>query len=599
MLIIRSNANVKRMFPLPAEIVGDCDSPWLAIAKSPLLWFAQPSLPGLIWLHRTALVSEIEGRWLRATFYWKEFDADLAKLSKHPGGLGVEVMALARAISAPVPSDVDEARGRFVDELIIDVHAALYNSLTEDCRAEAKARSQYHLCRLKARLPDSGLTPPERAALLRPVVRAEARSAEASARWPDAVAQYRDLLDANPADMEAQDGMMRALWEQVISELGSDSSEVSARREAAAILPIIREMDSLADRLLYHADLYDILAQSHLIHAVRLANSGELAEALASIEKALATRPGWDEAEAVGKQLKEMMEALQASVATIEAQLNASPNATLNAEGLRLRNQARTGFGPAQCFAASERANQHRMYSERARARRLWIQLGLAEPDGDWNEQAQLLANALGNILMQPPKTPEAIEACWDVVSAVEPRLAVLDRQKIGRFLEHRLLGRPWQAAESPAPVDESVDEEPLTIPLTSCERKIGGAPFGDWLRSSQDRGLKARLVLAAVAVFAASGFAAREQTLLAQRDRAYSVVAEASRRQDDIAAMEAAAEFLSARPFAADSRKAEVVSAYQRAFVHWIAELQGDFKPVHQPIVDRYRQLVSEGQHL
>ena len=106
---------------------------------------------------------------------------------------------------------------------------------------------------------------------------------------------------------------------------------------------------------------------------------------------------------------------------------------------------------------------------------------------------------------------------------------------------------------------------------------------------------MKRRLALAALAMFVAVGFAWREQVLFAKRDRAFAAVAEAAREQDDTGAMQAAAEFLSAHPFAEDSRESEIVTAYQRAFVHWISGLHGDFRPEHQSAVDRYRQLVAE----
>lgn len=597
MMLSRPNAGVDRTFPLPSELVGDCSSPWFAAATSPLRWNPTFSISGLLWLHRAAILSEAQGAWQRAEFYWREVDAHYLKLSKKPGGLGSELLTEGKKLGAPLPADSKEVSGRFVDEILIDSHLAFYNSLIEEPEAGAKARSSYHLGRLKAKLPDSGMTPAERGALLRPLVNAAVQAAEGAGRWRDVARQYRELLEVNSDDQKAQDGLVRALWEEAVSVLGTDRSEASARREALALQKVVDEMEYCGKRLTFHAEFYDVLGRTHLMHAVRLANSSQLSDALVAVEKALAVRPGWDEAEDTRKQLKEMMVSLQTQFQALEAQIRRTPNASLNSAGLEMQAQARSGIGPAERFAGSEKAKQYRIDSEHARAHRFWTRLGLAPPEGDWNEQAQLLLDVLGYIFQQAPKTRAELETEWNSVIASEPRLAALDREKPLDFLDHRLFDSDWQPVEAASLDDDSEPRPALTVPLASRVRKSSGAPFGEWIRSRQEGGLKLRIVLAAAAVLVAAGLLIHERAVLGGRQRALAAVALAVRQQNDVAVMQAAGDYLSLHPFTSDSREPDVVGAYQRSFVRWMASLD-QFRPEDQGIIDRYRQLVSPKKH-
>jgi uncharacterized protein with PIN domain len=127
--------------------------------------------------------------------------------------------------------------------------------------------------------------------------------------------------------------------------------------------------------------IYDVLAQLNLIHSVRLANSGELPEALTAVERALAARPGWDDAESARSELTKMMNDIQERMKAVESEIRTSSNETLNEAGERMQRQARIGFGPAHSYASSERARQITTLAGQARARRFWNRLGLSEPD--------------------------------------------------------------------------------------------------------------------------------------------------------------------------------------------------------------------------
>jgi hypothetical protein len=219
-----------------------------------LRWLRKPSLCGSLWLHRAALSAEVSGRWARAEFYWREFDAQFAKLNKQPDVLGAAVSALVRDLGAPSAGEAKEAGGRFVDEVLIDTHAALCNSFSCASETDVRARAEYHIQRLKTRLPDSGMTVRERATMLRPIILAAVQRDEEFLHWNDAAAQYRVLLDADPSDREAQDGIVKALWKQAESLLGTSDSAAAAQREAAALKPIVRELEGLIEHMPHNED---------------------------------------------------------------------------------------------------------------------------------------------------------------------------------------------------------------------------------------------------------------------------------------------------------------------------------------------------------
>ena len=71
----------------------------------------------------------------------------------------------------------------------------------------------------------------------------------------------------------------------------------------------------------------------HRVRAVKLANAGQVSEALLATEQSLAHKPNDVEARKLRQQLREVLERLQQQVALLSKSLAGRPNASLTEEG--------------------------------------------------------------------------------------------------------------------------------------------------------------------------------------------------------------------------------------------------------------------------
>src|SRR5262249_45662752 len=138
-----------------------------------------------------------------------------------------------------------------------------------------------------------------------------------------------------------------------------------------------------------------------------------------------------------------------------------TPNAHLTAEGISLKQQATLGFTLAQQYASSQRATEMAAAADQARARRIWIALGLSESASNVEADVALLNTAILQILSENPKDLDEIEAGWKAAAVDEPKLARIDQEKVIPFIAHVGLGHPWQPSEP-----QVTDAEPEGNPV-------------------------------------------------------------------------------------------------------------------------------------
>jgi len=600
-LLQRSNAGQSRFFPTIDRLLkpdGGLGAQLFALAESPFRLF-KPRAPerraaAVVWLFREGLRAELEGRWRRADFFWDEAKRTLDRLDRTKTGVPGALKLLVESVSSEHGLPPDAIAARIIDEIFIDTHAAIYNGRVKRAgELPGDDRAFYHVDRIKMLLPRSQMSPTERAAFLRPIRRAQFELFKQNKGWKEAARVAQEMLEAEPDDRGAQDRFIDAVAYGAIATFSNDNSKAGNRREAAALQVALRKLDAMRPKMPLNEDIYGAMCQLHNMCAIRLANSQQLSQALLSVQKALTIQPNFEEAERNRTQLLQMMNNLQSSVKQLEEEVRRRPNTKLSAQGLAMQRESRAGFGPLNQFTQSKEATELGQAAEAARNVGFWRRLGLAAPADRWPNRAESLLSALAEVLTLQPKDRRGIEEAWKTVVRDNPDLSDIEDEKVIQFLVYRLLGGTWEAAK---PVEISDPPEPSDPPLLSIacmSKQRGGAPFGFWIYSGEDRGMKLRWAVVTVLVATALALGFWESTQRTRRDHAFAALRQANMNQDVSGVLTAAERFLTAHSFASDPREPEVISAYQRAIVDWFTGLQ-KVTDADQTAIARFRTLTA-----
>src|SRR5262249_19657645 len=133
--------------------------------------------------------------------------------------------------------------------------------------------------------------------------------------------------------------------------------------------------------------------------------SGDLSQALAAIEKAVANRPGEDSLRAERNKLEQ---------AAYQRQLRRLGEIGDGTAGFGPRDEYRRGGEPA-------RLGERRRHAE---ARALWLRLGLPKPAHGWDDLAAAkLARAVELVRARRPASFGAKLSAWDAVVKGRPEL--------------------------------------------------------------------------------------------------------------------------------------------------------------------------------
>lgn len=591
----RLNADSVRIFPSPAQII-DGDTPWLTRSSSPLRWFANRShhVHGLVWLAAAAARNETEGQISRADFYWSELQARATRFLKVPVVAGQRILRETSQLSGSCNVTVEQAPGRLVDELLIDLHCALHNAYVASDAAHSGQRAQLHLRHIQRWLPASGMTPADRAAFIRPLVFDFVEASRAKGDWQSAASHWRDLLALDSADAEAESGLIEALLEQGTSLLNPTHGEIQTGSASPKLTSLITDVERICSRSPDSADAYDALAGLHLVHAIAQAQDGYISAAMTSAERALALQPSSQDAQHLCRHLRATMTELQDHVRKIEEQLRRHPGYVLSEQGEKNKREAKSGTSNADLYRASDEARTVAAAAAQARRRRFWKNLGLAWPATMSEDECDVhdrLLRAVDVVLERKPQTIDNISQQWAEICAKDPSLASLDAARIRAYLASRAFDTPWQPARASSAAVAPIPIPPLPIASTPTNQKK--VSFIPWLYSRHDRRLKAQIAACIGMIAMATVLVARESGLQRQRDQAYRSVAAASIKKDDAVTMRAAADYLQIRPFAADRRRNDVINLYREALVRWTLA-QEDWGVEQQKTVDRYRTLMA-----
>jgi hypothetical protein len=546
----------------------------------------------LLTLHWAAMEAEADAVWDRADFFWKELRNEIAALWERVS-LWEEAVATVTQETDPAFNqgaiDAIKLRDQLLDEIFLDTHHAFYLGLTAEVESlSPNDRAFAHVEAIEQLLDCSARTREEQRAVFGPLLEARIAAYREAGRWEEAITSAKRLTARFSGDKEYEDLLILIEHLRATSSLRNSDIESTNLSDAETLRRGIERIEELRRTYPNHPACFQSLAVLHHLRAVKLVNGNRLSQALLAVEKSLAFQPGEEVAEKTRRQLVEMMHGLQRQMRAVEAELASRANATLNAEGQRLRDEARLGFQQADSYRASIEAGEIARALAVAQARTFWQKAGLPVPASGWDKSAFALGKAIEQIVSNPPKRASRLLEVWQRRAAAEPALAEVDPEPVLAFLRRHL----FEEEEEAAPVFP----EPSPLAVRSRERRRGGEPFLEWLFSRQNLWIKAQAAVAVVLLLVAGVLTIRDAYNRQVRDSAWSGLQEASRDQDDLGIIRASEEFFSTSPPPGGDalRQDQARSLYSTALVRWFVRLPGEPDGEALRHVERYRSFLA-----
>jgi hypothetical protein len=372
------------------------------------------------------------------------------------------------------------------------------------------------------------------------------RLAEERARAFPMQLQYQEILAELPLQTAEAKVKEVASWQQV----------GNVWMEANPLEKIIWTLEGLTTRFPACPALHHALAILHQRWARSLA-AYRPAEALVAVARSLAYHPDNQEALELEQTLERSLESL--TVRARELQARQTEQALSNEEKLLLE-QAEKGTQPRDTFRTFGKAQQIHQAVEATRAKHLWLRIGLAEPEDDWDEQALALSRGLALLKTQQPQDEGDLINKWRQVRLQHPEWAIprISPSLLSRFvLGPEGSGEPGlkdQPAPGPPP------EEPPYLPLLPVRKRVRcseseSEPLAAWLFSTRD-GVGKFVALAAVLAIAVVGVVGlRDYRARSRRTEAFARLQQAARDLNADQARQAIAQFHSVAPIGSDER--------------------------------------------
>jgi hypothetical protein len=485
--------------------------------------------------YRSAAVAESEGRQQSADFYWRALIREIGRLAT------VEVWhsAIAEICAARQLShaEVEDLRGNFITEVILDTFAAffgLYNG--KDADESVRSRAYVHSAYLGDVLR-MGIVASEYAQRIHaPMLEAEFAAAADTNKWHRAIALASRLVEYFPGDVDREQSLAYTHRAAAVASLkeGPGSASANAEKLRAAL----QAVDALTAKYASNSAMFMVTASLLHMLAVQLANGDSISLALLEAEKAATFNPQEDGIDETRKTLVELMEQRRKNVKELLAQLATKPNATLNAQGLRVKHDADVAYGLYNAFVESDEPQKISSAAAYARAATLFRRLGADVPTDRLFEAEDEVVAALVNILENPPRDASGITGFWANEIQKHPELAVYPAENIHRYLATRLFGAgPQTVASFPA----------LEIAPPALKRSL--EPFGPWLFSGEAVVTKVIAVAAVVAIVTAAVLAANAAQTRRLRADAFTQIESAAAAGNDALTIASAEKFFNAGP--------------------------------------------------
>ena len=306
-------------------------------------WNLDPEtrLGRVLLLRRQAFEAERAGAFHTADFLWVEAHRALKSAAADP-----EVWRHALDISSFSPSITPEIlRTRFIQELFIDLHRALFESQRAATGSPNPSdRAFVHCAHVERLLELAGFGPEKSAAILWPMIDAWLTVCRSHGEWRRAIRICRRLADRFAPDSTYLDELVVCMLRMTIDRLTRPPGSFTigdARHLRSGIRTVERACETHRPTALVLA----VLARLHAMHAVALGNTGDCAGAL--VEIAVALDYGGDDV-----QVRRTREALTAAMRDILQKVHAGAG---TGDAL-LEAQAAKGFGPVTQYQLSPRS---------------------------------------------------------------------------------------------------------------------------------------------------------------------------------------------------------------------------------------------------
>lgn len=548
----------------------------------------------LLLLHKHALEAELAGKWQRADYFWDMVQEQIAHLANKSDTWQVAAESMANQAEMTVLTDPTELHQRLVAEIFIDTHCAFYNSHLQDAESLTwESRAFAHLDYIRGLIEFSALSADDLLTVLAPALEKWITLYEEAKQWEQGLRVCTDLHEHFPDVETYQNRLAMLLLASTLSKLKQGKSPKANLKDAEILEQRIGHLVIIHHKYPYNFALFDVLGHLHHQRAISLANGKHLSQAILCAQKAVTYNPSLAEAKETRESLIQAMQGLQTQMQGIEAQLGQDPRATLNAEGIQLRDQATQGFRPLNTYIKSKKAKSVLDTYYAAQARAVWRDIGLAEPAERWDERAQILLSGLSDVMSEPPERPDDIAATWDNIVAQQPKLADLDATLICAYLAQRLFGVSQAEEEQPAANAQPSFQEPPLMSGLSAKGRWSWEPFTFWLFNGQDKRIKLQAAVAIILMLLVSGLAIRDFTVRSARDTAYAQIVEGYENQEYLSIIEGAEGYLANPPFSGqDERDEQVLDIYDEAFVRWFVGLEGEIDSDAQTYIERYQTL-------
>jgi hypothetical protein len=550
----------------------------------------------LLHLHKLGMEAELAGKWQRADHFWGFVRDEMRDLADRMDLWQEVVQALANRLRLFVLNDPVQLRQRLVHEVFVDVHCAFYNGYLQAADSlKWKSRAFVHLDCIRGLLAFAPVSRENLQTVLAPAMETWIRLCEEAQQWDRAQELCSDLLGYLPDVEEYQDWLARLHLASTLARVKKAKSPKASLKNAKSLQESIGRMEQMRQDYPYSLAVFEALGHLHHQRAINLANGRHLSEAILSAQKAVAYNPMLEQAQETRDALVQTMQRLQAQMQQVQANLARRPRSRLTEEGAHLLKEASRGFSPAVEFLKSGEVEVTQAFYA-VQGRRLWRDIGLAEPPDRWDERSRALLVGLSQVLRQPPDHRQGVAAAWKQVAAENQDLADLDAVPICAYLTRRLFeDGPAPIQEPPAPA-RATPQKPPAMTRVSRQRRRGGEPFAFWLFSNQDKRIKVQAVVAVILVLLVGWLVVRDLSVRAARDTAYAQIVEAAGNQDPLGIIEGAEIYFTNKPLSGRDRRDEQVQAlYTEAFVRWFVGLEGEPDADAQTRIERYQALILD----
>ncbi|AFY99351.1 hypothetical protein [Calothrix sp. PCC 6303] len=574
--------------------------------------------------HQQAIASELESKWQRADFFWREVQVELKNLVAEREVWQDLALTVAGGHSeAIIMNNPVKLRQLLLHELFIDTHCAFYNGLIQNVTKPSwNERAFVHIDYIQQLLELSVIDGEEVKNLLAEAWQTRINACKEAKKWQLAIKYCQQRLKYLPHNIDFQDELAEIHYLAALEHVTNENVQIYHASNIKYLKKGINQLEKYLKKYPYSLKNFEMLSFLYRLRAVNLARNEQLAEALVCGEKAITYNPYSEQAVATRNELIDIMEQLQqqmnqllapvennsrsfsaesAVVFTVGLLINplgtlissANNNTSqLNEKGEKLLAEAKQGFIPINAYIDSEEKKETENAFFAAQAIYLWHQIGLLEPSDGWLKFAEekggknaiestgnlintalQLQEAVHSLLQEVPQAKEAIQPAWKKLVETKPDLADLDSALICDYLKHILFGEEREHNIFVATSTGNVQATQVLTPV-STKGKFSMEPFIPWVLSSQDKRIKIQAVLAGILILASGFVMMREKTTFVVRKTAFQQILTASQVQNDQAVLKASKSFFqNGSIFNKDERATEIKELFTESLLRWFPQ--------------------------